>query len=175
MHIVIALLGTIISVLYLLDRAGIDIGWLNPFHWRHRRAWAKRHDSDPIYSVEDPLHIAALLVVGAAKLEGEVSAEQKRAILRQFESVFSMDNKSSNDLYGSAAHLLGAPQVIDKQLEGLVERNRTRLSPQQVESMLGMLSDVVTANGGPSAAQQRYIGNLRDNLASEKPHDSTWA
>ena len=59
MHI-LGLLTLIVSILYLLDRTGIDIGWLNPFHWHRRRAWSKQYHGDPIYSVEDPLHIAAL-------------------------------------------------------------------------------------------------------------------
>ena len=175
MHVVIAILGALISILYLLDRVGIDIGWLNPFHWRHRRAWAKRHDTDPIYSVEDPLHVAALLVIGAVRLDGEVSAEQKRTALQQFRDTFSMDDKEAADLYTAASHLLGSPQVIDKQLSGLVERNRGRLSAAQSESMLQMLVKVASADGALSSAQRDYIDQLRQDFAHSKPQGGTWA
>jgi len=42
MHIIIAFLGTIVTILVLLDRlaqAGISLGGLNPFLWRRRRKW----------------------------------------------------------------------------------------------------------------------------------------
>ena len=97
MHIVLGLLGSIISILYLLDRLGVDIGWLNPRYWRHRRDWAKKYDGDPIYSIEDPIQVAAVLIVGVAKLEGDLSAEQKKAILGQFEEKFSLDSRAASE------------------------------------------------------------------------------
>ncbi|MDH3532963.1 MAG: TerB family tellurite resistance protein, partial [Gammaproteobacteria bacterium] len=81
MHIVIGILTSILTILYILERLGIDIGWLNPWSWHRRRAWAKRYHGDPIYSIEDPIDVAAVLIVGTAKLEGDLSAEQKAAIL----------------------------------------------------------------------------------------------
>ncbi len=79
MHILIGLLGSIVTLLYLLDRLGIDLGGMNPFHWYRRRAFSKKYGSDPIYSIEDPVHIAALLVIGAAKLDGDVTAQTRRS------------------------------------------------------------------------------------------------
>ena len=78
MHILIAFLGSLVTVFYLLDRLDVDIGGFNPFHWRRKRAWSRQYHGDPVLSVEDPLHVAALLILGTAKLDGIVSAEQKR-------------------------------------------------------------------------------------------------
>ena len=124
MHIVLGILGSIITILYMLDRLGINLGGLNPFYWRRRRAWAAKYQGDPIYSIEDPMHVAALLIVGTAKLDGDLSAEQKNVILSQFESSFSLDSRAASELLGSAAHLLGVPQIIDTQLNGVAEKNK---------------------------------------------------
>ena len=78
MHLVLGFLGTVVTVLFLLDRLGIDLGGMNPFYWYRRRAFAKKYGSDPIYSIEDPIHVAALLIIGAAKLDGDLTAEQKK-------------------------------------------------------------------------------------------------
>ena len=43
MHILIAFLGSLITVFYLLDRLGVDIGGFNPFHWRRKRAWSRQY------------------------------------------------------------------------------------------------------------------------------------
>lgn len=40
MHIVLAVLGSLVTILILLNRLkglGIDFGWLNPFTWHRRR------------------------------------------------------------------------------------------------------------------------------------------
>ena len=94
MHIVLGLLTTAVTILYLLDRMGIDLGGLNPFYWRRRRAWAAKYEGDPIYSVEDPMHVAALLIVGTAKLAGDLSAAQKRAALDTFETALPRKTRS---------------------------------------------------------------------------------
>ena len=164
MHILIAFLGSLVTVFYLLDRLGIDIGGFNPFHWRRKRAWSRRYQSDPINSVEDPLHVAALLILGAAKLDGNVSAEQKRVALQRFEAVFSLDDKEAAELVGSAIHLLGAPQIIDAQLNGLADKNQNCFTQDQADSMVQLMAEVVSADGEVTAAQSEFIESMRTHF-----------
>ncbi len=175
MHIIIGLLGSLVTIFYLLDRLGVDIGGLNPFYWYRRRAFAKKFGADPIYSIEDPLHIASLLVIGVAKLEGDLTAEQKRVAREQFESSFSMDARASSDLFGSAAHLLAAPQLISDQLEKLVVRNKGTFSAAQAASIVEMMGCVAAAEGQPSDAQRQFIGAVQSWLAVPQPVEGTWA
>lgn len=173
MHIILGLLGSIVSILYLLERLGVDIGWLNPWSWRRRRAWAKKYEGDPIYSIEDPIHVAAILIVGVAKLDGDLSAEQKTAVLRQFEETFSLESRAASELLGSATHLLGAPQVIGPQLEGVANRNRHTFKPDQAESMIEMIQQVATVGGAMSDAQREFVDVLRANLVAPS-QGGTW-
>jgi uncharacterized tellurite resistance protein B-like protein len=175
MHIVLGLLTSIITILYLLDRMGVDLGGLNPFYWRRRRAWAAKYQGDPIYSVEDPVHVAALLVVGAAKLDGDLSSEHKKAILSQFKTRFSMETSAASELLGSAAHLLGAPQVIDAQLDGVAEKNKNRFSRDQAESMIEMMVEVASAEGDMNARQDEYVAKLRALFVPAERPPGTWS
>lgn len=174
MHIVLGVLTSVITILFLLDRMGIDIGWWNPFYWRRRRAFAKKFGADPIYSIEDPLHLASLFVIGTAKLDGELTAESKRAAQEQFESNFTMSSKEASELFGSAAHLLAAPQLLDNQLENLVEKNRTSFSPEQAESMIDMAVAVARVDGDPSAAQRAFIDMMRSTFSAPHSQAGTW-
>ncbi len=174
MHVVLGILTSVVTILYLLDRMGVNIGAFNPFHWRRRRAWAKKYEGDPIYSVEDPLHVAAILTIGVVKMEGDMTAEQKAAMQQQFESVFSLTPKAASDLMVSAAHLLGGPQVIETQLSGLRKRNKDRLSPDQVESVLKMMRDAGSAAGTLSDAQENCIEQTRIALQSDVRDKGSW-
>lgn len=174
MHIGLGLLGAIVTILFLLDRLGVDLGGLNPFYWKRRRAWAKKYQGDPIYSVEDPMHVAALLIVGAAKLDGDLSASQKKAALQQFESVFSLDPRAAAELLGSAAHLLGPPQVIDTQLNGLADKNKDRFSQDQAESMIQMMIEVASADGDLTAEQNTYVDSMRSRFVRLKQNETAW-
>lgn len=175
MHVVLGLLTSIVTILYLLDRMGVNLGGLNPFYWRRRRAWAEKYQGDPIYSVEEPIHVAALLIVGVAKLDGEVSAEQKKVILNQFESKFSLDSKAASELLGSAAHLLGAPQIIDTQLSGIAEKNKDNFSGEQAESMLEIMLEVAASEGEASAKQRGFIARIRSLVVPSKENEGTWS
>ena len=174
MHIVLGVLTSIITILYLLDRMGIDIGWWNPFYWRRRRAFAQKLGSDPIYSIEDPLHLASLFVIGTAKLDGELTAESKRVAQEQFESSFSMSSKEASELFSSAAHLLAAPQLLDNQLDNLLEKNKNSFSPEQAESMIDMAIEVASADGSASAAQREFIEKMRSGFRTPHAQAGTW-
>ena len=176
MHVILGLLGTIVTILYLLSRLsdmGINLGGLNPFYWRRRRAWAKKYQGDPIYSVEDPMHVAAILIVGVAKLDGDLTSEQKKAAIHAFRQKFSMETKDASDLLGSAAHLLGAPQVVATQLDGVADRNRECFSSEQVESLFEMMVDVAGAEGELSAAQKDIINDIRARFSTESSQSWT--
>jgi uncharacterized tellurite resistance protein B-like protein len=175
MHIFVAFLGALVSLFYLLDRLGIDIGGFNPFHWHRKRKWSQQYHGDPIYSVEDPLHIAALLILGAAKLDGIVSAEQKHVALERFASVFSLEAKEATELVGSAIHLLGAPQVIDAQLQGLADKNKNCFTQEQAGSMLMLMAEVVSADGEISDAQSDFIENMRTHFVPPQQNQGTWS
>ncbi|MGI9222530.1 MAG: TerB family tellurite resistance protein [Woeseiaceae bacterium] len=175
MHILIAFLGSLVTVFYLLDRLGIDIGGFNPFHWRRKRKWMRQYHADPIYSVEDPMHVAALLILGAAKLDGVISTEQKKVALEQFEATFSLTAQEASELVGSAVHLLGSPQVIDAQLKGLAEKNKASFTKEQADSMLQMMDQVCAADGQVNAEQSELIDSLRATFVTPEPIQGTWS
>lgn len=174
MHIVVGILSAILTLLYILDRVGIDVGGLNPWSWRRRRAWARRYHGDPIYSVDDPIQAAAIFITGTARLSGGVSAEEKRVILGLFEEKFSLSARDASELFGSAMHLLGAPQVIETQLDGLAGRTRDLFSAEQSESILEMMADIAALDGGSTAKQTEYLARMRAALAKAEPVGS-WA
>lgn len=121
------------------------------------------------------MHVAALFIIGAAKLDGDLSAEQKKAALSQFESEFSLDSRAASGLLGSAAHLLGAPQVIGTQLKGLADRNTDRMSRDQAESMMQMMVKVASADGDLTADQSEYIERVRSQFIPPEQGQGTWS
>lgn len=163
MHI-LGILGVLVTALYLLDRLGIDIGWLNPWAWRRRRAWSKKYESDPIYSIDEPIQAAAVFVVGTAKLQGDLTVDQKTAVLEQFEQEFSLSARGASELLSSVAHLLGAPQLIRTQLDGVLSRNRQTFNADQAQSLIRMTESVAAAGGELSDDQRSFIEQMRSTL-----------
>lgn len=175
MHIIVTVLGAVLTALYILERLGIDVGVINPWSWRRRRAWSKRYHGDPVYSVEDPMEVAALLIIGSAKLDGDVTAEQKREALAQFQATFSLTEKESAELYGAAAHLLGAHQVIETQLQGVMAKNKDRFTAEQGASVIEIAGKVAAAAGELSERQQTFLDDLSDKLTPPAGSQNGWS
>ena len=175
MHVIIGVLTSLLTIFYLLDRLGIDIGGLNPFYWYRRRKWAEKYHGDPIYGIEDPMHIAAILVIGVAKLDGDLTAEQKDKAIAVFKSEFSLSDSDASQLVGSATHLLGAPQIVDTQLKGLIEKNAERFSGEQLESLRRMVADFAASSSNLSTTQQEYLQNIGTTFGTTEQVSTTWS
>jgi len=174
MHIIIGFLTSLVTIFYLLDRLGIDLGGFNPFHWRRRRAWLKRYGGDPIYAVEDPVEVAALFVVGVAKIDGDITAEEKQSIVSEFSSNFSLSEREASQLLGSSVHLLGQPLLIGTQLGNLLERFDEQFTPEQTESLVAMMTAVVSSNEHLSTEQTDLIDSVRGRFSKPVPNGGTW-
>lgn len=175
MHIIIGLLTSLVTILFLLDRLGIDIGGLNPFYWARRRAWAKKYEGDPIYSVEKPVDVAACLIIGVAKMNGDLTTEQKQLILQLFEDKFSLSSKASSELFIAATHLLGSPQILDNQLRQLAERRKESFSPEQANSLLELIEKTAAPGMRRSTPQTDLITHIRTVFAEPEKADGEWA
>ena len=175
MHVLIGLLGSLVTLLYLLDRLGIDIGGMNPFYWYRRRAFARKYGADPIFSIEDPIHVASLLIIGAAKLEGDLTAEQRSIAQNEFEKNFKLDVTEASGLFGSAAHLLAAPQLLENQLNKLADKHKTLFTGDQAESLVQIMTTVASSGGSLSATQREFIDGIREQFGEKAEPQGTWS
>ncbi len=173
MHIILGFLTSVITILYMLDRLGVDLGGLNPFDWARRRRFRERYEGDPIYAVEDPMEVAALLVTGMARADGDMTAEQKQGIEQAFVSTFSLTGTNAHQLLISSTHLLGAPQVIHTQLEGLLKRTGDTFTRSQAESILGMVNELYPE---PLSEEQRLLkATIREKLPMDDGPNTEWS
>ena len=109
MHIVITLitaLGGLFWAMYYLQRSGFDFNSLNPFLWHRRAQWQNKYNTKPIYNLSEPLDVAVLLLLGIAKCEGEISAEQKQQLLKILENEFHLSGDQASDQLLASSHLL---------------------------------------------------------------------
>ena len=80
MHVVIGVLTALAGLIWAivaLQKAGVSISAFNPFLWHRRMNWKNNISEKPLYTLSDPMEVAAVLILGVAKCEGEISAEQK--------------------------------------------------------------------------------------------------
>jgi hypothetical protein len=74
--------------------------------WLRRSRWRKSYSTRAIFNLDNPMDVAAVLILGTAKCEGEISTQQKQAVQAIFESEFNLDRSTATDLLVASAHLI---------------------------------------------------------------------
>jgi uncharacterized tellurite resistance protein B-like protein len=160
-HIIIAFITALATLLYALERLGVDLGWLNPWAWRRRRAWLKRSTGNPAFSLEKPIDAAALIVTAAAKIDGDISIQEKEELKSIFVSTFKLSEIEATQLLGASVFLLGSGEDVFKSPEKVLRNSIEKFTEEQKKSVFEMLEKVVSIGGSSSAVQIEFVGKVR--------------
>src|SRR6266481_5973178 len=139
MHIVLGVITAVVGLIWALvalQRAGVSLSSLDPFSWYRRSQWRKQYADKPVYCLEDPVDVAAVLLLGTAKCEGEISAEQKQELLAIFVSEFKLTSDEAADLLLASSHLIRNEIYLVDNLPRILERTKERFIPAQIASLL---------------------------------------
>lgn len=160
MHILIGLLTAIATLLFALERLGVDIGWINPWAWRRRRRWMKQLDVNPAFNLESPMEAVALLVLATARVDGDLSSEEKASIRALFEMEFKQSAENASSLLRSVTYLLADGEAVFRQPEKVLEKSFAKFTSDQKASSVEMLERVAAVGGEPSAAQRAFVKKI---------------
>ena len=100
MHIVIAAITALAGLLWAinsLQRSGFHFSSLNPFLAYRRWQWRKHLRRQPIYQLDRPMDVAAVLLLGVAKADGDITSDQKRELQAMFQSEFEISRDEAAD------------------------------------------------------------------------------
>ncbi len=177
MHIIIGLLGSLISLAWVLHRLaemGVDLGGLNPWLWRRRRNWRKRYEANPVFAVEKPMDATALIMAAVAKADGDMSAEEKRSILEMFQSEFHQSEKDASALLRSSTFLLGDSDTVMENLEKVLAPSQPHFSKEQAQSAADMIEKVYQLAPSPGSDREALANQARSLLITQTEPPGKW-
>jgi hypothetical protein len=163
MQIILALLSSIIGLIWALNalqNSGFNLNSLNPFAWYRKHQWLKIYREKPIYNLSEPLDVAAVLLLGIVKCEGEISAEQKRELISIFEHDFHLPNSEASDLLLASSHLLRNELYIADSLDKILEKSAERITESQTRSILTLLNRIGTLESPLNDEQKKLIESV---------------
>ncbi len=165
MHLILAFLGTVVTILILVNRlsdAGLDIGWLNPFTWRRRRAWRKKFEGNPVFSLSEPMEVAALLSTAVAKLDGEISREEKAALLELFKHEFNRTDEEAADLLRSSTFLYGDGDEVTAKPDKILSNAVANFSEAQARSTMQLIEAVAQIDSANENLKTKFVSSVRN-------------
>jgi len=177
MHIILGVLGTIVTILVLFKRlsdAGIDIGWLNPFLWSRRRAWRKKYEGNTIFCLTEPLEVAAMLATTVAKIDGEISKEEKAILLSLFQNEFGKSEEEASALLLSSIYIFGDGQDAISKPDKIMKKSLEAFSQEQASSVIKLLAVIKDIDPANAEAKQRYVEKVERVFDKRFGDDSKW-
>ncbi len=177
MHVILGFLGVVVTVVVLLSRladAGISLGGLNPFLWHRRRKWQSKMDGDPIYQVDHPMDMTALLLSAAAKIDGDMSSEQKAMLIESYETEFNLSKKDAAALAISSAYLLGDGVAIRGNLDKVLKPALPNFSEAQAKSAVSLLDKLSRLDASPNPLRAEFISQATQSLEKTFEEKGKW-
>ena len=164
MHVLLGILGSIITILILLKRladAGIDLAGLNPFLWQRRRQWRNKVEGNPLHAISSPMELTALLMTATAKIDGDMSSEEKGVLLSSMETEFQLSKRAAADLLIASAYMLGDGIELHKNLENVMRPSLDDFSEIQARSALVLLDEVCSIDSAGNELKTEFIERVR--------------
>lgn len=177
MHIIFGLLGTIVTILILLNRladAGIDLGGLNPFLWSRRRKWRKQYEGNPVFKIESPMDATAILMVAAAKADGDLSKEDKSLLLHLFETEFKLSKKDAAGLLISSVHLLGDGNEVRGNVKKFLFPSKAAFTASQSLSAMSLITQAAGGEDNAHVNAREFLSQVNKELAPTPANAPSW-
>lgn len=177
MHIVIAAITALAGLLWAinsLQRSGFHFSSLNPFLAYRRWHWRKTYGGKPIYKLDRPMDVAAVLLLGVAKADGDITSDQKRELQALFQSEFDITRDAAADLLLASSHMIRDVIYIVDHLDRILERSAPRFEPEAVSSLLAMMRRVAALDGAINGEQQKLIDATERFFAARQKPSGKW-
>jgi len=163
MHIILGILGSIVTILYLvseISEKGSKLGKFNPFAWYRRRKWQKKYHADPAFSLDRPMEAVAGLLYVMAKCSGEISREQKEYLLYLFQNEFRLSDDKARELLSSSSFLLKDEDQIIDHLKDFLKPSLAKFDDEKRASTLDLLQKVADCEGNRTSKQEDFLNKV---------------
>lgn len=116
---------------------------------------------------------AALLIVATAKLDGDITREQKQNILLLFTEEFKLPNNQANSLYASSGYLLQEMVNPAMEVPHILAPTIEQFSESQTQSLISMLQATAATEGNMNQEQEALIKAVEKAL-KKKTQNTQW-
>jgi hypothetical protein len=171
---IITAVAGLLWALRSLQNSGFDLNSFNPYFWYRRHQWVKKYGQSPLYTLDNPMDVAAVLILAAAKLSGELTKEHKQSVLDIYQRDFKLDERRAQDLFASSSFLLQGEEDCVKNVDKILARSKDQFSAAQISSTINLIEKAAHCEGSPTVAQQQLIAAVTRVFVRTEKSSGTW-
>ncbi|MFN4118006.1 phenylacetic acid degradation protein [Acidovorax sp.] len=178
MGVILQILGLIITftmAMEALRRFGIDVGWLNPLAFFRRRAWAKKVTTPPLYTLEHPVDVVAVMALAMVQATGAVTVEQKHGVLALLRQHLALADSDANSLWVASSHMLRNRALAPAEVPAVLERSADKFTDYHVQTLRAVMLGAAQITPPASPAQQQLLDAVEAYFAKKQAAARPWA
>lgn len=178
MGVVLQILGLVITftmAMEALRRFGIDVGWLNPLTFFHRRAWKKKVSTPPLYALEHPVDVVAILAWATVQSTGAITAEQKAGVQALLSQHLGLSETDASGLCIASAHMLRNRPLAVTELPEVLARSADRFTEYHLQTLQTIMRSAALIEPPINAAQQQLMDAVEAYFAKKKAASGPWS
>ena len=178
MGIILQILGLVITftmAMEALRRFGIDVGWLNPLTFFHRRAWKKKVTTPPLYALEHPVDVVAVLALATVQTTGAITVQQKTGVQALLREHLALTDNDAGSLWVASAHLLRNRPLALSELPDLLARSADKFTDYHLQTLKTVMRSAALIEPPVNAAQQQLIDAVDAYFAKKNAAKGPWS
>jgi hypothetical protein len=178
MGVILQLLGLIVTFTMAMEglrRLGLDVGWLNPLTFFRRRAWRKKMTTPPLYLLDYPVDVVAVLALAIVQLTGPVTTQQKAGLRELLSQHLRLSEEDATNLLISSAHLLRNRPLDVRELPALLERSASKFTEYHVQTLRLILESATQIEPPGTNTQTQFMGAVDTYFNQLKSKTGPWA
>lgn len=178
MGVVLQILGLIITftmAMEALRRFGIDVGWLNPLAFFRRRAWARKVQTPPLYTLEHPVDVVAVMALAMVQATGAVTVEQKEGVLALLREHLGLNEADAGNLWVASSHMLRNRPLAPSEVGAVLERSADKFTDYHVQTLRSVLQGAAQIVPPASPEQQQLLDAVEAYFTRKRAAAGPWA
>lgn len=178
MGVVLQILGLIITftmAMEALRRFGIDVGWLNPITFFRRRAWRKKLTTPPLYALDHPVDVVAVMALATVQTTGAISTQQKAGVQALLREQLNMNETDAAHVWLSSSHMLRNRPLELKEVPVVLGPSAQKFTDYHIQTLKAVMHKAALIEPPVNAAQQQLIDAVDAFFAQKKAASGPWS
>ncbi len=178
MGVVLQILGLVITftmAMEALRRFGIDVGWLNPLTFFHRRAWRKKVSTPPLYALDHPVDVVAVLALAIVQTTGAITVEQKAGVQALLRDHLALSDSDASNLWVASAHLLRNRPLDVSELPAVLTQSADKFTDYHLQTLKVVMRSAALIEPPINPAQQQLMDAVDAYFAKKQAASGPWS
>jgi hypothetical protein len=177
MGVIAQVLGLIVSYVLAMEalrRFGIDLGWLNPLTFFRRRSWRNKITTPPLYTLEHPVDVVAVMALATVQTTGAISTQQKTGVQQILRDRLELNETDATHLWLASSHMLRNRPLELSEVPAVLKPSAGKFTAYHIDTLKAVMHAAALIEPPVNAAQQRLIDAVDTFFTQTKTSPRSW-